>query len=242
MKNNLLEATNLCKSFFGREIVKNACFKVARGEVVGLLGPNGAGKTTSFYMMAGLIRADQGKVSLFGRDVTALPIYERTAVGLGYLPQDKSIFRDLTVKENILVALENRKISKSRREGVLRELMENFGLEKIGNSRGSALSGGECRRVEIARTLALNPKFILLDEPFAGIDPLSVCDVQEIIKRLKNKNIGILITDHNVREMLELVDRAYIMNEGEVLLGGTPQEIIQNEQVKKFYLGESFKI
>ena len=242
MKNHRLEGVKLSKSYGGRAIVKNVSFQVARGEVVGLLGPNGAGKSTSFYMMAGLIRADEGSVFLSGRDVTELPIYERAAAGLGYLPQDKSIFRDLTVEENILLVLENRKISWSRRARILLELIKSFGLEKIRHSKGVALSGGECRRVEIARTLALNPQFILLDEPFAGIDPLSVCDVQEIVKDLKKKNIGILITDHNVREMLELVDRAYIMNEGKVLIGGTPKEIVEDERVKKFYLGDSFKI
>ena len=242
MSKNLLEAEGLWKSYYGREIVRNVCFKVTRGEVVGLLGPNGAGKTTSFYMMAGLIRADKGRVFLSGRDVTTLPIYHRAASGLGYLPQDKSIFRDLTVEENIKLVLENRRISPRKREAVLKKLVESFGLEKIRRSVGSALSGGECRRVEIARTLALNPKFVLLDEPFAGIDPLSVCDVQEIVKNLKKQNIGILITDHNVREMLGVVDRAYIMNEGEILLDGNPTEIIADSQVKKLYLGESFRI
>ena len=242
MTNNVLEAVKLCKTYSGREIVKDACFKVCRGEVVGLLGPNGAGKTTSFYMMAGLIRADAGKVFLSGRDVTGLPIYDRAAAGLGYLPQDKSIFRDLSVEENIRLVLENRRITKSKRRGILGELMESFGLKKIRHSKGAALSGGECRRVEIARTLALKPKFVLLDEPFAGIDPLSVCDVQEIVRSLKKKNIGILITDHNVREMLGVVDRAYIMNEGEVLLDGTPEEVVEDDRVKKFYLGEYFKI
>ena len=242
MNSNVLEAIDLCKSYGSREIVKNTSLRVARGEVVGLLGPNGAGKTTSFYMMAGLIKADKGKVFLSGRDVTDLPIYIRAAVGLGYLPQDKSIFRGLTVEENIRLVLENRKISRSRRETRMSELMESFGLEKIRHSRGESLSGGECRRVEIARTLALNPKFILLDEPFAGIDPLSVCDVQEIVRQLKKKNIGILITDHNVREMLGVVDRAYIMNEGEVLTSGTPEEITEDSRVRKFYLGETFKI
>ena len=242
IRENILKAEGLCKSYYGREIVKNVYFQVARGEVVGLLGPNGAGKTTSFYIVAGLIQADKGKVFLLGRDVTALPIYHRAASGLGYLPQDRSIFRDLSVEENIRLVLENRKISSHKRVDILQKLMESFGLDNIRHSIGSTLSGGECRRVEIARTLALNPKFVLLDEPFAGIDPLSVCDVQEIVKDLKKKNIGVLITDHNVREMLGVVDRAYIMNEGEILLGGNPQEIVEDSRVRKFYLGESFKI
>ena len=209
---------------------------------MGLLGPNGAGKTTSFYIMAGLIRADRGQVFISGRDVTALPIYHRAASGLGYLPQDKSIFRDLSVEENIRVVLENRKISWRKRQDVLGQLLDSFGLDKIRHNTGSSLSGGECRRVEMARTLALNPKFILLDEPFAGIDPLSVCDVQEIVKDLKKQHIGILITDHNVREMLGVVDRAYIMNEGEILLSGAPREIVEDSRVRKFYLGDSFKV
>ncbi|MBF0298469.1 MAG: LPS export ABC transporter ATP-binding protein [Oligoflexia bacterium] len=235
-------AKGLRKSFGKRMVVNDVNLDVHQGEVVGLLGPNGAGKTTSFYMMVGLIRADAGNIELFSEDITLKPIHERALKGIGYLPQEPSIFRDLTVESNILAALECCSLSRAKRNIILNNLMNDFGITHIKKSRGSELSGGERRRVEIARTLSLSPKFILLDEPFAGIDPLAVTDIQNIIKGLKSKNIGVLITDHNVRETLGIVDRAYIMNEGKLLVSGTPQEIIDSESARKFYLGEEFKI
>ena len=237
-----LESQGLFKKYANREVVKNVSLKVYRGEIVGLLGSNGAGKTTTFYMMAGLIKADQGKVLLLGRDITSDPIHTRAHKGIGYLPQEASIFRYLSVEENIYLVLENRNIPVTEKRNTLNSLLNSFGLEKIRKSKGATLSGGERRRVEIARTLALSPRFILLDEPFAGIDPLAVNDIQEIIKELKNRNIGVLITDHSVRETLDIVDRAYIMNDGCVLIGGTPEDIIKNEHAKKLYLGEKFKM
>ena len=235
-------AVDLCKKYDGRAVVKDVALEIAQGEVVGLLGPNGAGKTTSFYMMAGLIKADKGKVFLNGLNITDYTIQARASKGVGYLPQEASIFRNLSVEGNIYAVLENRKISRQERNTTLDFLIESFNLEKVRHSRGFTLSGGERRRVEIARMLALAPQFILLDEPFAGIDPIAVGDIQEIIATLKNRNIGILITDHNVRETLSIVDRAYIMNEGEVLLDGTCEKIIDDERVKKFYLGQKFKM
>ena len=216
--------------------------QVQQGEVIGLLGPNGAGKTTTFYMMVGLIKADQGQIFLGTEDITFRPIHERAMKGIGYLPQEASIFRDLSVTENIYSVLENRPLPRLRKKKILEELMGDFGLDKIRNSKGASLSGGERRRVEIARTLALGPTFILLDEPFAGVDPLAVSDIQNIIRELKKRNIGILITDHNVRETLGIVDRAYIMNNGELLVDGTPEQIIDDEQARKFYLGDQFRM
>lgn len=237
-----LTAEGLRKSYNGRTVVKEVNLTVNTGEIVGLLGPNGAGKTTSFYMMVGLVRADEGKIELIGEDVTTLPIHKRALKGLGYLPQEASVFRDLTVEENIYSVLECRTIRKSRRDFILAQLIEDFGLGHIRKSRGGELSGGERRRVEIARALALEPKFILLDEPFAGVDPLAVSDIQSIIRELKNKGIGVLITDHNVRETLGIVDRAYIMSEGRLLEEGSPEEIINSEKARKFYLGDEFKM
>lgn len=237
-----LEATNLMKSYSGRTVVKNVSLKVKQGEVVGLLGPNGAGKTTSFYMIVGLVRAEQGRITLKGEDITKLPIHARALKGVGYLPQEASVFRDLSVTANIYSVLENRKLPTSKKKGLLGSLIDDFGLGHIRKSLGGALSGGERRRVEIARALALEPKFILLDEPFAGVDPLAVSDIQGIIKKLKQRNIGVLITDHNVRETLDIVDRAYIMNTGELLVSGTPEEIINNDRARKFYLGEEFRM
>jgi len=239
---NVLEATGLKKGYGGRQVVKDVSVKVSQGEVVGLLGPNGAGKTTSFYMIVGLVRADQGKITLSGEDVTTQPIHLRALNGLGYLPQEASIFRDLSVEVNIFSVLENRKLPKIKKRTLLDSLINDFGLGHIRKSRGSALSGGERRRVEIARALALEPKFILLDEPFAGVDPLAVSDIQNIIRGLKARNIGVLITDHNVRETLGIVDRAYIMNSGELLVSGTPDQIIHDERARKFYLGEEFRM
>ncbi len=239
---SFLEATNLKKTYSGRTVVKDVSLRVEQGEVVGLLGPNGAGKTTSFYMIVGLVRADEGKIELSGSDLTEYPIHIRALKGVGYLPQEASVFRDLTVEENIYAVLENRKLPKIKRQNLLESLLEDFGLGHIRKSLGSSLSGGERRRVEIARALALEPRFVLLDEPFAGVDPLAVSDIQGVIRSLKNRNIGVLITDHNVRETLGIVDRAYIMNSGELLVSGTPDEIVNNERARKFYLGDEFKM
>ena len=235
-------ARGLNKTYNGRQVVKNVNIDVERGEVVGLLGPNGAGKTTSFYMMVGLVKADQGTINLDQENVTSQPLHVRARKGIGYLPQEASVFRELTVEENIVSVLEVRDLSDKDRQNALDNLISDFGLDHIRRSKGRELSGGERRRVEIARSLALDPKFVLLDEPFAGVDPLAVSDIQSIIKRLKQKNIGVLITDHNVRETLGIVDRAYIMSSGELLVSGTPEEIINNEVARKFYLGEEFKM
>lgn len=237
-----LEAKSLQKSYSGLTVVKDVSVFVEQGEVVGLLGPNGAGKTTSFYMIVGLVRADKGVIELNGEDITGEPIHVRAHRGVGYLPQEASVFRDLSVEANIYAVLENRKLPRTKRKNLLDNLIADFGLEHIRTSLGAALSGGERRRVEIARALALEPKFILLDEPFAGVDPLAVSDIQEIIRNLRNRNIGVLITDHNVRETLGIVDRAYIMNSGELLVSGTPDEIIHNERARKFYLGDEFRM
>ncbi len=237
-----LKAKDLRKTYAGRTVVKGVSLKVGQGEVVGLLGPNGAGKTTSFYMMVGLVKADEGSIMLNDEDLTDFPIHLRALMGIGYLPQEASVFRDLSVEANIYAVLENRHLPKTKKKNLLNALISDFGLDHIRNSRGSALSGGERRRVEIARTLALEPRFILLDEPFAGVDPLAVNDIQEIIRGLKSRNIGLLITDHNVRETLGIVDRAYIMNSGELLVSGIPDEIINDERARKLYLGEEFKM
>jgi lipopolysaccharide export system ATP-binding protein len=240
--NTYLTAKNLKKSYGGRTVVDGVGLTVTQGEVVGLLGPNGAGKTTSFYMMVGLVKADEGSITLGDEDVTTFPIHIRALKGIGYLPQEASVFRDLSVEANIFSVLENRNLPTNKRKNLLDSLIKDFGLGHIRTSKGNALSGGERRRVEIARALALEPKFILLDEPFAGVDPLAVSDIQEIIIGLKNKNIGVLITDHNVRETLGIVDRAYIMNRGELLVSGTPDEIINSDRARKFYLGEEFRM
>ena len=239
---NVLVATGLKKRYGGRQVVQDVSVQVTQGEIVGLLGPNGAGKTTCFYMIVGLVKAEGGKITLSGEDVTSHPIHKRALNGLGYLPQEASIFRDLSVEENIYSVLENRPLPKVKKRTLLESLLHDFGLGHIRSSRGSSLSGGERRRVEIARALALEPKFILLDEPFAGVDPLAVSDIQNIIRALKSRNIGVLITDHNVRETLGIVDRAYIMNSGELLVSGTPDDIIRDERARKFYLGEEFRM
>lgn len=242
MEKAYLKAQDLKKSYSGREVVKKVDLIVEKGEVVGLLGPNGAGKTTSFYMIVGLVKADVGKIELSGEDLTELPIHKRATKGVGYLPQEASVFRDLSVEENIFSVLENRDLPLVKKKSLLETLINDFGLGHIRTSKGSALSGGERRRVEIARALALEPHFILLDEPFAGVDPLAVSDIQNIIIDLKKRNIGVLITDHNVRETLGIVDRAYIMNSGELLVNGTPDEIINDDRARKFYLGEEFRM
>jgi lipopolysaccharide export system ATP-binding protein len=237
-----LEAFNLKKSYGGRTVVKDVSLEVSQGEIVGLLGPNGAGKTTTFYMIVGLVRSDVGKIQMNGLDVTSEPIHIRALNGIGYLPQEASVFRDLSIEENILAVLENRPLSKSERKDLLEALIQDFKLNHVRKSKGSSLSGGERRRVEIARALALEPKFVLLDEPFAGVDPLAVSDIQQLIQGLKKRNIGVLITDHNVRETLGIVDRAYIMNNGELLVSGKPEELINDERARKFYLGEEFRM
>ena len=242
MSGSFMEAQGLYKTYGGRTVVKDVSLRVEQGEVVGLLGPNGAGKTTSFYMMVGLVKADEGKIFLSDKELTEDPIHIRALDGVGYLPQEASVFRDLSVEANIFSVLENRKIPRNKKKTMLVNLIDDFGLGHIRKSKGSALSGGERRRVEIARALALEPKFILLDEPFAGVDPLAVSDIQGIIRGLKERDIGVLITDHNVRETLGIVDRAYIMNSGELLEKGTPDEIIKSERARKFYLGEEFRM
>lgn len=237
-----LQAFDLKKTYAGRTVVKGVSLEVSQGEIVGLLGPNGAGKTTTFYMMVGLVRADEGKIEMYGKDVTDDPIHVRALNGIGYLPQEASVFRELSIEENILAVLENRSMSKRERLTMMDSLIQDFKLNHVRHSKGSALSGGERRRVEIARTLALEPKFVLLDEPFAGVDPLAVADIQQLIQGLKKRNIGVLITDHNVRETLGIVDRAYIMNSGELLVSGKPNELINDERARKFYLGEEFRM
>lgn len=238
----VMTARGLKKTYNGRTVVNNVGLDVRQGEVVGLLGPNGAGKTTSFYMIVGLVKADEGDICLGEEDLTLSPLHERARKGIGYLPQEASIFRELSVEENILSVLEIRDLSKQERLNTLDGLIKDFGLDHIRKSKGRELSGGERRRVEIARALALAPKFVLLDEPFAGVDPLAVSDIQGIIRQLKERGIGVLITDHQVRETLGIVDRAYIMSRGELLVSGTPEEIINNETARKFYLGEEFKM
>ena len=242
MEDSSFHARELKKIYGSRTVVKSVSIDVDRGQVVGLLGPNGAGKTTSFYMMVGLVKVDNGFISLNGEDVTKLPLHERAQKGIGYLPQEASVFRELSVEENIYSVLEIRNMFKNEKKNMLERLIKDFGLNHIRKSKGRELSGGERRRVEIARCLALEPHFVLLDEPFAGVDPLAVSDIQKIIRELKQRNIGVLITDHNVRETLGIVDRAYIMSAGELLVSGTPDEIVNSEIARKFYLGEEFKM
>jgi lipopolysaccharide export system ATP-binding protein len=237
-----LEANKLEKSYRGRKIVRGVSLQVMKGEVVGLLGPNGAGKTTTFYMVVGLVRPDQGRVLLEGADITKMPMYQRAKNGIGYLPQEPSVFRKLTVAENLMAILETMNLSSIERKERRDALLEELGIAHLADSKAYTLSGGERRRVEIARALTLSPKFILLDEPFAGIDPLAVQDIQGIISFLKNKGIGILITDHNVRETLAITDRAYIISEGEIIEAGTSAEITANPRVRQFYLGEAFRL
>ena len=230
------------KSFGGRTVVKNVTIYVRRGEAVGLLGPNGAGKTTVFYMITGLIAADRGRIELDGYDVTALPMYQRSRLGIGYLPQEASIFRGLNVEENIRAVLEMVEPDKRRREGDLNALLEEFNIARLRKTSTIALSGGERRRVEIARALATRPNYMLLDEPFAGIDPIAVGDIQDLVRHLTNRGIGVLITDHNVRETLGLTDRAYIVYAGQILTEGSPEEIVNDPDVRRLYLGEEFRL
>ena len=240
---SILIAESLEKQYRSRKVVNDLSLNVKSGEIIGLLGPNGAGKTTAFYMMVGLVSCKDGKIILDDTDITNFPIHKRAQIGLAYLPQEASIFRKLSVKNNIMAVLETRKaLDHSRREELLEKLISQLGLNDIRNTQGISLSGGERRRVEIARTLAIEPKFILLDEPFAGVDPISVLDIQRIIKDLANQNIGFLITDHNVRETLGICDRGYIVNEGKSIAYGTPDQILKNREVKKVYLGEDFRM
>lgn len=238
---SILKATDIRKSYKMLDVVKGISFEINSGEVVGLLGPNGAGKTTAFYIIVGLIASDNGSVFLDDRDITDLSMHQRANLGLGYLPQEASIFRKLTVEENILSILEYQKdLNHSEREQKLNHLLEELHIDHVKSSLGINLSGGERRRVEIARALAAKPTFILLDEPFAGVDPISVLDIQRIIKHLKDQNIGVLITDHNVRETLGICDRAYIVNQGEIFASGVPRDIVANQKVKEIYLGKNF--
>ena len=237
-----IEAKNLVKSFKKRVVVNDVSIKVEKGEIVGLLGPNGAGKTTSFYMIVGLEKPDSGDVFLSEVNISQMPMYRRAQLGISYLTQEASIFRKLTVEENIMAILETMKLSKDERKDRLEKLLNEFNINHVKERKGTELSGGERRRVEIARCLALEPQFILLDEPFAGVDPLAVADIQAIIRYLRERGMGILITDHNVRETLNIVDRAYILNLGQILLEGNAREIAESPIAKKFYLGDNFRL
>ena len=237
-----LSAENIEKSYKGRKVVKGISIAVEQGEIVGLLGPNGAGKTTSFYMIVGLIKPQAGRILLDDIDITSFPMYKRAQNGIGYLAQEASVFRKLSVEDNILSVLQLSKLSKKQQKEKMEALLEEFGLTHIRKSRGDLLSGGERRRTEIARALATDPKFVLLDEPFAGVDPVAVEDIQKIIAHLKKKNIGILITDHNVQETLAITDKTFLMFEGSILKAGTPEELAQDEMVRKVYLGKNFEL
>lgn len=238
-----LIATHLAKSYKGRQVVKDVSLEVGAGQIVGLLGPNGAGKTTTFYMIVGLVASDKGQIQLGGEDITFEPIHARARRGIGYLPQESSIFRKLSVFDNLMAILETRKeLTDAQREQHADELLDEFNITHIRNSLGMSLSGGERRRVEIARALAANPAFILLDEPFAGVDPISVMDIKKIIQHLRNRGIGVLITDHNVRETLDVCEIAYIVSHGELIASGSPAEVLANQQVRDVYLGEQFRL
>ena len=237
-----ITAKNIVKTYRNRRVVDGISLDVKQGEIVGLLGPNGAGKTTSFYMMVGLVKPNEGHVYLDDEDVTRQPMYRRAQMGIGYLAQEASVFRKLSVEDNILAVLEMTDLSESEQKAKLESLLNEFGLQHIRKNRGDLLSGGERRRTEIARCLSTDPKFILLDEPFAGVDPIAVEDIQQIVSKLKDKNIGILITDHNVHETLSITDRAYLLFEGKILKSGTADELAADEQVRKVYLGQNFEL
>ena len=240
---SILSAENLSKRFKFRQVVKGISLEINSGEVVGLLGPNGAGKTTAFYMIVGLIPADQGRIMLDGKDLTPMPMHQRARIGLGYLPQEASVFRKLSVEKNIMAILQTRSaLERADRERILEELLDELHIQHVRTSLGISLSGGERRRVEIARSLAAEPRFVLLDEPFAGVDPISVLDIQRIIRHLADRDIGVLITDHNVRETLGICGRAYILNDGSMIAQGSPEEILSNQHVREVYLGESFSL
>lgn len=238
----ILRAENLVKIYKGRTVVNNISVEVSQGEIVGLLGPNGAGKTTTFYMIVGLIKPNDGKIFLDDENLTRLPMYRRARKGIGYLAQEASVFRKLSVEENLMAVLEMTNLSRNEQKERMEALIEEFGLDQVRKNKGVLLSGGERRRTEIARSLAVDPKFVLLDEPFAGVDPIAVEEIQSIIARLKGKNIGVLITDHNVNETLSITDRAYLMFEGKLLKAGTAEELAQDEQVRKVYLGKHFEL
>jgi len=237
-----LEASHLKKSYNGRHVVKGISLEVKQGQVVGLLGPNGAGKTTTFYMIVGVQLPEEGTIILDGQNITRYPMHQRAKAGLGYLSQERSIFRKLTVEENLNAVLEMLPLSRAEKQDRLDSLLNELGIQHVRKIKGYALSGGESRRAEIARALVLEPAIMLLDEPFAGVDPIAVADIQTIVQQLAKRNIGILITDHNVRETFGIIDYGYIMNEGELLIGGTPEELVKNDQARKVYLGKSFSM
>ncbi|MCF2154136.1 LPS export ABC transporter ATP-binding protein [Photobacterium carnosum] len=239
----ILKAEHLAKSYNGRKVVSDVSLEVESGKIVGLLGPNGAGKTTSFYMIVGLVSRDEGTITIDGKDISLQPMHNRSRMGIGYLPQEASIFRRLTVYDNLMAVLETRKeLTKDARQNKAEELLDEFNIQHIRDSLGQALSGGERRRVEIARALAANPKFILLDEPFAGVDPISVIDIKKIIKHLRDRGLGVLITDHNVRETLDVCEHAYIVSQGHLIANGTPEHVLNHEHVKRVYLGDQFRL
>lgn len=237
-----IHTSELVKQYRNRTVVNHVSVQVKQGEIVGLLGPNGAGKTTTFYMVVGLIKPDEGRVFLNDEDITKLPMYKRAQMGIGYLPQEASVFRKLSVEDNIMAVLEMTKLNKQQRKEKLEQLLDEFNLHHVRKNNGDSLSGGERRRTEIARALAVNPKFILLDEPFAGVDPIAVEDIQTVVAKLKYKNIGILITDHNVNETLSICDRAYLLIDGKIYKHGTAEELGENEEVKRLYLGTNFEL
>jgi lipopolysaccharide export system ATP-binding protein len=239
----ILKAEHLAKSYKKRQVVSDVSLQVESGQIVGLLGPNGAGKTTSFYMIVGLVARDEGCITIDGQDISILPMHSRSRLGIGYLPQEASIFRKLSVEDNILAVLQTRdELTREEKQDKVEELLDEFHITHIRASLGMALSGGERRRVEIARALAANPQFILLDEPFAGVDPISVIDIKKIIVHLKDRGLGVLITDHNVRETLDVCEKAYIVSQGCLIAEGTPEQVLNNEQVKQVYLGEQFRL
>lgn len=239
----LLKASHLAKSYKNRKVVSDVSLSVESGQIVGLLGPNGAGKTTSFYMIVGLVARDEGTITIDDKDISILPMHSRAKMGIGYLPQEASIFRKLSVENNIMAVLETRnELTQEERQDRLEDLLDEFNIQHIRKSAGMALSGGERRRVEIARALAANPQFILLDEPFAGVDPISVIDIKKIIEHLRDRGLGVLITDHNVRETLDVCEKAYIVSQGHLIAEGTPEDVLNNEHVKQVYLGEQFRL
>lgn len=237
-----LKISNLRKSYRKRLVIRDVSMTLGRGEVVALLGPNGSGKTTCFYSIAGLVQAEGGRVVIDGRDVTSFPMYRRAQLGIGYLPQEMSIFRGLSVEDNIMAILELRERSRRKRQDKLQALLSEFSIEHLRRASALALSGGERRRVEIARCLAAGPKYVLLDEPFAGVDPIAVGEIRHLVAKLKDRGIGVLITDHNVQETLQIVDRAYILHDGKVLMSGTTEEVVRDENVRRVYLGDSFRV
>jgi lipopolysaccharide export system ATP-binding protein len=239
---NTIRVNDLKKSFKKRDVVKGVSFYIQEGEVVGLLGPNGAGKTTTFYMIVGFIQADSGSIQLNDEEITLVPMFKRARMGIGYLAQEASVFRKLTVEQNIMSILENTSLPRDKRRERMKDLVNELGISHVRHQKAYTLSGGERRRTEISRALALGPKFLLLDEPFAGVDPIAVYDIQEIIQQLRKKGLGILITDHNVRETLRITDRAYIMNEGRILVSGSSEDLVTNEEAKRIYLGVNFTI